>query len=294
MENSGHEIYYAKNLSELFSQLKNIKDLYIIGSTTALDVLPPKKIISVRHIPELKNIDTHERYINFGSAVTLAEIMDEYNSKTKIPKIFYDAIKTVANSNIRNIATLGGNICARMNNVKYTLYSPLLALDAQLEFMCPKDTITKRVSNNLEKFRRKKDTKIIPITNFENFESELNGYILTRIRVPIHEWNFSIFKRIGPEHKIDETSASFSFLISKEKDKITNARIALSGSVNFRARELENSMIGLRLPLSPKDINMITVGSARQFDASSKDKVFPPALREQFLNLAIYSAEQVI
>lgn len=289
MENSGHSIYYAKNLLELFSQLKNIKDLYIIGSGTALNALP-EQTISVRHIPELKNIEKHERYINFGSAVTLSDILDVDRDSTKIPKIFSDAIKTVANSNIRNIATLGGNICARMNNVKYTLYSPLLALDAQLEFMCPKDTIRKRGSNFWDKFRRKKYTKIIPIANFENIDNDLKGYVLTRIKVPINEWDFSIFKRIGTDHRIDETSASFSFLISKERDKITDARIALSGSVNFRARELENSMIGKKIPLSAEDI---TECAKMQFDASAKNKVFPSTLREQFLNLVSYATEQL-
>lgn len=270
MENSGHSIYYAKNLTEFFSQLKNIAGLHIVGSCTALNTLP-EKTISVRHIPELRNIDKHERYINFGSAVTLTEILEVDRDSTKIPKIFSDAIKTVATSNIRNIATLGGNICATMNDVKYTLYSPLLALDAQLEL------------------RSQKNTKIIPIANFESVPHE---YVLTRIRVPINEWNFSIFKRIGPGNKINETSASFSFLMSAERDKITNARMALSGSVNFRARELENSMIGLKLPLSSDDIKMITVGAARQFDSSARNKVFP-ILREQFLNMAIYAAEQL-
>lgn len=273
MENSGHSIYYAKNLTELFSQLKNIAGLRIVGSCTALNALP-EKTISVRHISELQKIDKHERYINFGSAVTLAEILDRDrdSDSTKIPKIFSDAIKTVANSNIRNIATLGGNICATMNDVKYTLYSPLLALDAQLELRSQKNTI------------------IMPIANFENIPNE---YVLTRIRVPTNEWDFSIFKRIGTEHKINNKSASFSFLISEERGKITNARIALSGSVIFRAHELENSMIGLKLPLSSDDIKKITVGAARQFDASAKNKVFPSTLREQFLNLAIYAAEQL-
>lgn len=287
MENSGHSIYYAKNLTELFSQLKNIAGLHIVGSGTALNALP-ENTISVSHIPELKYTDKHERYINFGASVTLSEILDVYS--TKIPKIFSDAIKTVANSNIRNIATLGGNICARLNDVKYTLYSPLLALDAQLEFRCPKDTIIKQGSAFWDKFRSKKDTIKMPLANFEGVP---HGYVLTHIKVPINDWTYSNFKRIGPEHKINETSAAFSFLIAEEGNKITNARIALSGSVTFRARELENSMIGLRLPLSAKDIELITVGSARQFDASSKGKIFPPTLRDEFLNLAIYAAEQL-
>ena len=51
-------ILFAKNLSELFFQLKNNKELTVVGGCTELDELPEKSI-SVYGIPDLSRIIPH-------------------------------------------------------------------------------------------------------------------------------------------------------------------------------------------------------------------------------------------
>lgn len=269
MQSNRHNIFYAKTLQELLYQIKSVAGLRIVGGCTAIDTFPDK-LLSVRSIPELKIIDKHERYINFGTAVTLSEILDV--SSSRIPEIFVQAIQSVANANVRNIATLGGNICSSATELKRTLFAPLLALDAQIEI------------------RSSTKASWVPLINFTGVPQ---GYVATNMRIPTSEWDVSIFKRLGPENKIKVNSASFAFLAASEKNVITNIRIALAGQITFRTRELENSMIGTRLPLSQKDIKNAISIAENQFDEATKNATFDELLRTQFLNIMRYSMEQL-
>ena len=103
-------IYYANNLEEVFYQLKTIAKLQIVGGCTGNDDLADN-FLSVRNLPELCRIDKHERFFEFGSALTLTELEDI--GEKNLPVVLYEALKTIANSQVRNLATLGGNICAK-------------------------------------------------------------------------------------------------------------------------------------------------------------------------------------
>lgn len=63
-------ILFAKNISELFFQLKGNIDLKIVGGCTQIDNLPEKSI-STYGIAELSHIERHERYLDIGPAATL-------------------------------------------------------------------------------------------------------------------------------------------------------------------------------------------------------------------------------
>ncbi len=271
MENKASEkntdIFYARNLNELFYQLKTIANLRIVGSCTALSSLP-EKMISTTLIREFNHIEKHERYIEFGPATTLSEL--QALGERHLPQILMEATDTIANPFIRNIATIGGNLMDTER--KNTLYAPLLALDSVLEFKGPSDI------------------KYIPLISFTSVPKDK---VLTNIRVPLNEWDVQIFKRLGPEHKITENSASFAFLVSSEKSIISNLRIACSGKVTFRCIALENKMLGLRLPLPIKSLEAYIDDAAEEFDRAAEKTEYNPMLRRQFLNLMRYAFEQL-
>ena len=105
---SNKTIFLAKNIAELLYQIKNVIGLEIIGGATSIPELP-EKALSARDISELKAINIRERFIDFGPAVTLNEIVNV--GRERVPQILYEATKRVANYFIRNMATIGGNIC---------------------------------------------------------------------------------------------------------------------------------------------------------------------------------------
>ncbi len=261
--------FYAKNLSDVFYQIKTIADLVITAGCTSFSENPlPEKTLSVRDIPELKIIDKHERYIDFGSAVTLSEIEDL--GEANLPPTMYSAISTIANPNVRNIATIGGNLCSR--DFYNSLYASMLALDARLEFQNAEEAVFK---------------------NFTRFDSIPVRTLLSKIRVPIEEWEVVIFRRVGPKSKLNELSASFVFLANSLKNQISDLRIAFAGSFKFRDIELENKLIGAHLPLSEATISTFLSDAEASFDKATDGEKLNPILRQQFSNMLKYSLEQL-
>lgn len=261
--------FYAKNLADVFYQLKTISDLSIVGGCTSfVDRELPEKALSVRDIAELKVIDKHERYIDLGAAVTLSEIEDL--GEPNLPKPFFEAITTVANRNVRNIATLGGNVCP--TGFFNTLYAPLLALDARLEFKDGED----------ESYQMLTRFKTIP-----------DGSLLSKVRLPLEEWEVSVFRRLGPANALNGLSASFVFLANSQKNQVSDLRIAFAGAFKFRDIDLENKLIGAHLPLSPAAIASFLLEAEEAFDTATHTERVSPILRRQFGNLVKYSLEQL-
>lgn len=260
-------VLIAKSLQDIFYHLKSVSDLQVLGAGSAGEPIAEKSV-TLRHIPELSGIEKKERYLEFGSAVTVAQMLSL--GKTNIPPVLYEALESIGNHAIRNHATLGGNICAR--GPRHTLWSPLMALDARLEF------------------RNSGETKIIPFTQFSEVPPD---FILTKIRVPTDEWEVSIFRRVGPTRAITPFSSAFSFLVDTQKDIVANIRIAFTGPVVFHSRYLENKIIGSRLPLSDKFIESLVQEAEQIYDAEFADVEVKPVLKMQFLALLRYSFEQL-
>lgn len=268
MEKKHSNIFYAKNLSDLFYQMKTIAGLQIVGACTGIREMP-EKCISTILIKDFRQIQKHERYLEFGPGTSLSAILEL--GERNLPKILMEAIESVANPFVRNMATLAGNILNPEQ--KCTLFGPLLALDAYFELKSPNET------------------KFIPLLNFTEIPKD---FALTNIRIPTNDWDVSIYRRLGPEHKLSEDSASFSFLADSEKSVITNLKISFSGKITFRCQELENKMLGLKLPIASSDIDGYIDEATAQFDKVAGKIEYMPVLRQQFMNLVRYSFEQLI
>lgn len=264
MKKTEHKIFYARNIQELFYHTKTITGLQIVGGCTDIGKLPEKSISSLL-IPDLRQITRHERYLELGSGTTLAEA--EELGEHHLPKVLYHALKATANPFVRNIATIGGNILA--DGIKHTLYAPLMALDSALEF------------------QSQAETKIIPLQNFITIPEK---YVLTKIRIPVNDWDISIFNRLGHGIYIKEDSASFAFLAGTEKSVITNIGIALGGKISFRCLELENRMLGTKLPLQKENMLSYMETAELSFDSHSRQDGM---LKQQFMNLISHSLDQL-
>lgn len=261
-------ILYAKNINELLKILNNNPGTKIVGGCTRIDSLPDK-FISTTSIKELTHIVRHERFIDIGPGATLSEILNI--GQNHLPPILYEALNCIANPLIRNMATIGGNICS--DEHKLTLFAPLMALDAKLEYRNLTDTITE---------------------NIRNFKGIPEGFILTNIRIPLVDAELSIFRRIGPEHSITQQSASFAFLVDTEKNTLLNVHLAFAGPFTFHSKEFENAMIGKHLPFSQKDVKQIEELVSQEFEKAAVDQMISDVVKQQFFNLARYSFEQLM
>ena len=260
-------LLYAKNIHELLFQIQNNPGIQVVGSCTRLGELPDKAI-STFGIQELSQIIRHERYIEVGPGTTLSAILQI--GQNHLPQVLYEALQTVANPIIRNTATIGGNICEQ--NHKLTLFAPLLALDTKLEFKSQTETRTETLQT----------IKEVP-----------KNFILANIKIPLVDADISIFRRIGPENKITQQSASFAFMANTEKNSLVSLRLAFAGPFIFRSKNLESNIAGRRLPLSQKDIAEIQEMVKQEFKSAATDQMISNVLTQQFLNLTQYSFEQL-
>lgn len=279
MASNKNTVYIAKTMSDVLFHIKTVPNLAILGGCTDVGEWPASSLV-IRNINDFRQIVLHEHYAEFGSAVTLSQI--HALGRKRIPSVLYDAIDSIANPFVRNIATLGGNICAK--GIKHTLFSPLLALDAQLEI------------NSLT------DAQYIPFSKFVLVPEKC---ILTKVRVPLADWEVAVFKRLGPENRLTDESATFTFLATTQKGILSDLRIAFCSNIVLRSRELENTIIGSRLPLSDKAIDLVAEYADQLYDSAINDsteealrdegivRVANPMQKDQFLNLLRTSLNQL-
>lgn len=262
-------VLISNKLADVLFHFKNTDELQVLAGCTGTDIESIKeKSVSIRSIQELCTIDRHERYIEYGSAVTISKIIS--TGTGRLPAFFLEASKSIGTEQIRNIGTIGGNICAK--GIKHTLWSPLLALNARLEI------------------KNSNDTEII---QFNKFEGTPEKSILTKIRIPLEEWDVQIFRRIGPTNTLSPLSASFTFLVETQRGMIANIRVVFAGNTVFYSPEFENKIIGTRLPLSEKMIDNLIEEAKTVYKAEKIFEDEPPIIKAQFLNLLRNSFEQL-
>jgi len=263
----GKTILYAKNTTELLKVISNNPGTVIVGGCNRIETIPDK-FISILGIKELSQIVRHERFLDVGPGATLSDLLNV--GQNHLPGILYEALTSIANPTIRNTATVGGNILP--SDYKLTLFAPLMALDAKLEF------------------RNLTETKV---ENIRSFKGIPEGFVLSNIRIPLIDAELSIFRRIGPEHIITQQSASYAFLADTEKNHLLSVHLAFAGPFTFHSKEFENAMIGRHLPLSRKDVKQIEELVSVEFEKAATDQMISDVVKQQFFNLVRYSFEQL-
>ena len=76
-----------------------------------LGIVEPETVISIRSLPELNSVsEESDGSISIGAGCTLSELAKNLLITERLPSLS-DAIKSVASKHLRNIATIGGNLC---------------------------------------------------------------------------------------------------------------------------------------------------------------------------------------
>ena len=260
--------FISNTLADVFYHLGSVSDVQLLAGCTQIDKIADKSV-SLRTIPELNAIEKRELYVQFGSAVSLSRLIALGDQK--LHKVLLEAAKTIATPQVRNIATLGGNICAK--GTRGTLWAPLLALNAKLEIKTPNETL------------------YLPFSKFEGIKEK---QVLVNVRVPLEEWEIEIFHRLGPSKMISDYSASFVFLAKTQRGMISAIKIVFAGHVLFFSPEFENRIVGTKLPLSEKTLLSLINDAKKLFSVQNRATDYEVILRAQFLNLLRNSFEQLM
>ncbi|MDR2942476.1 MAG: FAD binding domain-containing protein [Treponema sp.] len=208
---------YAGGTVLLWKQSKTIIDL-------------PPVIICLDNMQELQNITRTEHYLEIGSMVKLNKII---KLGKIVPEVLCDCIENIGGVQLRNVATIGGNICctARLLDIP----APLVALDAQYEF------------------RGAQSSRWVSAVRFhseEDIDTLEKKEILTRIRLPLNRWDYSMYKKFFSEDIYDHKTVTF--LAKAQKNILSDIKIVCKGDTIVRNKNAEGILIGCHLPLYRK------------------------------------------
>jgi xanthine dehydrogenase YagS FAD-binding subunit len=76
------------------------------------DVVHPKRLVNIKQIKEMNRVTPGPKGLRIGALTTLGELADNVNVVADYPALA-EAINDAASPQIRNMATLGGNLCQR-------------------------------------------------------------------------------------------------------------------------------------------------------------------------------------
>jgi CO/xanthine dehydrogenase FAD-binding subunit len=232
-----NQVFFPESFNELFSVWDRFPDAVIFAGGTELisrqgkTVLElPPAILCLEKMEELQNITRTEHYLEIGSMVRLNKII---TLGKLVPQAFCSCLENIGGVQLRNIATIGGNICCSTRLLDAC--SPLIALDAQYEFRTASSSRWVAAS----RFHSKEDN-----TSLEKQE------LLTRIRLPLHKWDYSIYKKFYSE-SINNNKA-LSFMAKTQKSLLSDIKVIYKGSAIVRNKNAEGILIGKHLPLNRK------------------------------------------
>jgi CO/xanthine dehydrogenase FAD-binding subunit len=117
--------------------------------------------------------------------------------------------------------------------------APLIALDARYEL---RTTLTARW---------------ISATRFSSVPGPLAfnpQELLTRIRIPLEQWNYSLFKHFTDFYPENAMGASIVFITRIQKNILTDLRVVFAGETVIRDKNSEAFLSGKHLPLDRRDI----------------------------------------
>ncbi|MCL2602328.1 MAG: FAD binding domain-containing protein [Treponema sp.] len=206
----------------------------------------PQTIISLDKMEELKKISRTERYIEIGAAVKLNQLAKRGKI---VPEALSLCLSQAADVQVRNQATIGGNICLpslSSTNQSFGIPDvaiPMIALDAQYEL---------------------RTAHAVRWISAARFSAAAQGEILTRIRIPLETWTFTWYKKFsnstgstvfGNAASLadDSNYGSALFIMKSEKNILANLRVVCAGKTIFRDKSSEAMLLGKRLPLARKD-----------------------------------------
>ena len=223
------EFFKPQTIAEAVKMKEKYKDeaVFIAGGTDVNcqdSTYEIEKVIGIEQL-KLNKISKTQKKLSIGAGVTIQELIDS----SKIPDQLTIAAGHFVNRNIRNIATIGGNIAS--NNSTANLIPILVALDAELKI------------GGLSK----------PVSVYEYITQEMTRLIE---EIMISSKNlakkYDLRKFSHAANDVSVITAAVTFNIQNEK--LSNVRAALGGVDKHvvRLTELEQKLEGNKLPAAPE------------------------------------------
>lgn len=233
----------------------------------------PKRLVNLKSVHSLDGITEVEDGVRIGGLVTLAEIAGSGVIRTRYHALA-EACRLAASPQLRNMATIGGNLNQDSRCSYYRGVFPCWLKSGQVCFMregenrqasvigyheCvhvnPSDPANALVALDAQIVTRARGgTRAIPAADFfrapTDGDRRMNdlqpGELITEIRLPVHRESRSTYLKAMDRAAWTFVLVSAAVRLDLEGDRISAARVVLGGvaPVPWCEREVENALTG--------------------------------------------------
>ncbi|ERI89673.1 FAD binding domain in molybdopterin dehydrogenase [Clostridiales bacterium oral taxon 876 str. F0540] len=231
------EVFIPKTLEELMPKIDNKNKRLAAGFTDIIPALRNNKldhkpVININHVFEIKRIFEHDGRVYIGANVTLNEIIDSKFIKEDF-NILAEALKTIGSIQIRNRATLAGNVQNASPSGDGILALTLLEASLILK------------SSQGEREVLIKDF-ILGAGKTDLKNNEFIEYVVLNKKYSGYK---AYFEKVGLRSAMVIAVASMGVIYKLEENKITDIRIAFGAAAPkvLRINEAEEYLMGKEL-----------------------------------------------
>jgi CO/xanthine dehydrogenase FAD-binding subunit len=221
------ETYRPTNLREALGYISQQKTAVVAGGTDlmvkhrmwrGLSPLLDHPVLFIGHLPELQRIDINNNKISIGAGCSLNQILKDF----RVPDFIKKPISSMASPGVRNLATIGGNIC---NSSPAGDTLPMLyALNAKLKCQSLDQTTYIDVS----------DFIIGPGKNRLQ-----PNQLLTDIEIPLQNYTNCYYRKIGTRKANSISKVSIFAVAQLDSVYIKTVSVALGAVAPTVVRSIE-------------------------------------------------------
>lgn len=218
--------YQAKSLEEALEIRGRVAVTpYGGGTDLMIDADENAVYLFLSKVSELKEIVEDDEYIRIGAGCTFTEVLES----PVIPAILKEAVSHIAAPAIRNLGTVGGNICNG---------SP--KADSALIFF---------VTDSKFKLAGKQGERIVGVTDFYMGRKKIDlreDELLVEILMPKKGIDCYYYKKVGARNALAISRVSFAGIFHVVEDKIANLATSFGAvsDVVIRRRDLDQMLVG--------------------------------------------------
>lgn len=287
-------------------------------------VVVPKRVVNIKKIQPLRQIRySTTKGLSIGALVTLYELSVDPNITRAYPAVAV-ALSSAASPQIRNRATIAGNLCQRPRcwyfrngygllasasgrslvlegDNRYhailenagpayfvspsTVAPTLIALDAVVQISGPR---TKR-EVPLEQFY------VLPASESDREHALTSNEIVTGIRIPPPDGSSCAYYEVRQKHGFDWPLATATARLQLEGGQVTSSKIVLShvAPVPWRSKEAEAALAGTRItPMVARSAASAALTTARNLGQNAYKIPISSAAVERAILLAAGGVSQ--
>ncbi len=199
--------YQATSLKEALDILGREPSVVPYGGGTDLMIEADDNAtyLFLSKVPELKQITEDTDYIRLGAACTFTEIMESELA----PSLLKEAVSQIAAPAIRNLGTIGGNICNGSPKADSALI--FMATDAKLRLVS------------------RRGERVIPISEFylgRKKTALAKDELLAEVLMKKSGLDNYYYKKVGARDALAISRVSFAAVLTIAEDKIVNCMTA--------------------------------------------------------------------